>query len=283
VAPQPAAEITLTVEDVDRLLAAQHPSLRAPVRTIAHGWDNDLLRLGEDLVVRFPRREAAAQLIVHEQRWLPELARMLPVPIPVPVAVGVPEGGFPWHWSVVPWFDGVRSMDLPVAERDALAVPLAEALRALHVPAPLDAPRNPVRGVPLRERDDAVRERVRARPQLAGIWDEAVAAPNWAGPPVWVHGDVHTANLIVLGGRLSALIDFGDLNGGDPACDLAIAWTAFTSGGAERFREAMGPRYDEATWRRARGWAVSVATLMLDSPDPGMRAMAVHAVERLLA
>lgn len=278
---QPAAEVALTVDDVDRLLASQHPSLRATLRPLAHGWDNDVFRLGDDLIVRLPRREAAAQLVVHEQRWLPELARLLPVPIPVPVAIGLPDDDYPWHWSVVPWFDGVRALDLPVSARDALAEELARVLRALHVPAPVDTPRNPVRGVPLRSRDEAVRGRLSAAPQLAAIWDAAVSAPDWTGPPAWVHGDVHPANLIVRDGQLAAVIDFGDVCGGDPACDLAIAWTAFGAAGRQRFRAALGMGYDDATWERARGWAVSMATLMRDSPDSGMRAMAAHATQQL--
>lgn len=142
----PAAEVSLTVVDVDRLLASQHPGLRGPLRPEAHGWDNEVFRLGDALAVRLPRREAAATLIEHEQRWLPEIASRLPVRIPVPVAVGVPEGEYPWRWSVVPWFDGVRAMDLPTAERDGIAGTLADTLRALHIPAPADAPLNPVRG-----------------------------------------------------------------------------------------------------------------------------------------
>ncbi len=281
--PQPPADVTLTVADADRLLASQHPMLRGDLRAVAHGWDNDVFRLGDDLAVRLPRREAAARLIEHEQRWLPVLAPLLPVPVPVPVAVGIPDAWYPWHWSVVPWFDGARALDLPAAERDVLAEELADVLRALHVAAAPEAPVNPVRGVPLRSRDEIVRERLTATPELADAWSDAVAAPDWEGPPVWVHGDVHPGNLVVRDGRLSALIDFGDLCGGDPACDLAIAWTGFTAVGRDVFRARLAGRYDDATWRRARGWAVSIATLMLEADDPGFRAMSSHAVAQLRA
>lgn len=281
--PQPPAEVTLTAADVDRLLAAQHPSLRGQLRHVAHGWDNEVFRLGDDLAVRLPRREAAAHLIAHEQRWLPELAPALPVAIPVPVAVGVPDELYPWHWSIVPWFPGRRVIDLPVDERDLLAGEIAAVLRRLHVPAPADAPRNPVRGVPLRDRDAAVRRRVAGTPALERLWDAGLSAGEWEGPDVWVHGDVHPGNLIAHAGRLSALIDFGDMCAGDPACDLAVAWTAFGPAGRSQLREELGDGYDEAMWTRARAWALAFATLLADADDDWLRALSAHATDQLLA
>lgn len=275
--PHPDADLRLTAADVGRLVAAQHPSLLAPIRHAAHGWDNELFRLGDDLAARLPRRAFAAHLIEHEQRWLPALAAVLPVPVPAPVAVGVPGQGFPWAWSIVPWFEGRPATSLRPHERDAFAVPLADALRALHTPAPAAAPHNPVRGVPLSERDAVVRERLAAHPDLAAAWAQGVAAPVWDGDPMWLHGDVHPGNLVVQGGRLAALVDFGDMCAGDPACDLAIAWSAFTPEGREAFRDALGSGYDGATWLRAKAWAASFALLSLDAPDAGMRAMAEHA------
>jgi len=277
---QPSAEVTLTVEDVDALLAAQHPHLRGPLRLVANGWDNEVFRLGDHLAVRLPRREVAAELIENEQRWLPELAPHLPVPVPTAVALGVPSRDYPWHWSVVPWFEGISAADAPDQVRDGFAPQVADFLSALHVASPVEAPHNPVRGVPLRVRDDAVRERVAGMPALQAIWEDALAAPEWTRPPVWVHGDVHVGNLVVNEcGALSAVIDFGDLCGGDPACDLAIAWTGFTAAGRAAFRARLGARYDEATWRRARGWAVAMATLVRG--DPALRAMSAHALTQL--
>lgn len=264
------------------MLAEQHPMLRGPLRLVANGWDNEVFRLGDDLAVRLPRRQVAAVLVEHEQEWLPVLAPKLPLPVPVPVAVGEPTVDYPWRWSIVPWFPGRRVLDLPAHTRDGLAEPLADFLRALHVPAPPDAPHNPVRGVPLASRTDAVRARLADAPQLRAIWNDAVAAAEWDHPAVWVHGDVHPGNLIVDdGGRLSAVIDFGDLCGGDPACDLAIAWTGFTAAGRAAFRARVGDGYDAATWRRARGWAVAMATLV--SGDAAMQSMSAHALAELAA
>ena len=133
----------------------------------------------------------------------------------------------------------------------------------------------------MRERDAVVRARIEGSASLTRVWDEALAAPSWHGPAVWVHGDVHPGNLIADGGRLSAMIDFGDLCGGDPACDLAIAWTGFTPVGRSRFRRRLGDRYDEATWLRARGWAVAMATAVRESDDAGLRSLYPHLLTQL--
>lgn len=278
---QPAAEVDLSVSDVDALLAAQHPGLRGQLRRVAHGWDNDVFRLGERLAVRLPRRELAARLVEHEQRWLPLIAAEIPVPVPVPVAVGRPQGDYPWSWSVIPWFDGIPVIELDAQRRDSCAEDLADALRALHRPAPAEAPVNPYRGVPMRQRDAAVRARIGDSDLLTRLWDEALAAPPWHGPALWVHGDVHPGNLIAGGGRLTAIIDFGDMCGGDPACDLAIAWTGFTPAGRRRFRDRLGDQYDEATWVRARGWAIAMATAVRHSDDAGLRSLYPHLLTQL--
>ena len=265
----PAAEVDVDEELVQALLAAQHPDLAGlPLRLLANGWDNVSYRLGTDLVVRLPRREVAAVLLEHEQRWLPVLAPRLPLPIPAPVRIGRPQGTYPWSWSVVPWQPG------RIAATTAIADPAAEARRlgaftaALHRPAPTDAPVNPVRGGPLRERAFAFEERLErlgAAVESAAVrdrWDESVAAAPWSGPPVWLHGDLHTANVLVDGGALSAVIDFGDITGGDPATDLAVAWMLFEPDDRGTLRQECGTS-DDDTWRRARGWALHLALAYL--------------------
>lgn len=270
------AEIDIAPELVARLVAAQHPHLAAEVTLLAHGWDNDVFRLGDDLLVRMPRREVAVPLVEHEQRWLPVLEELVPVPIPAPVAIGRPGEGYPWPWSVLPYLDGVLAADLPREDRSGLVEGLAAALGALHVPAPAEAPRNPVRGVPLASRDAAVRERLRSDriddgPRLLGHWEDALAAPEYDGVPVWLHGDLHAANALAgADGGLAGLIDFGDLTAGDPATDLAAAWLIFGRDDRARFRGILGG--DDATWRRARGWAIGMASAMVvgSAPDSPM-------------
>ncbi|MEG3615212.1 aminoglycoside phosphotransferase family protein [Isoptericola haloaureus] len=268
-----AAEVEIDVALVRALLAAQHPDLAdRPLRVAAEGWDNVLVLLGDDLAVRLPRREAAAPLIEHEQQVLPRLVERLPVPVPAPVRRGSPstDPPYPWSWSVVPWFAGHRAAAVPRWRRRRLAGPLAAFLEALHRPAE-DAPVNPVRGVPLTTRDEAVRRRladprVRQADRLERVWQAALAAPVHDGHALWLHGDPHPGNLVVDDDAgLAAVVDFGDVTAGDPATDLATAWLTFDTAGREAFRAGLAHRYPagDPVWVRARGWAVAMATAMV--------------------
>lgn len=269
----PAAELDIGPDLVRGLLSEQHPDLAdRPLSLLAHGWDNVLFRLGDDLLVRVPRRAAAAQLLLNEQRWLPLLARRLPLPVPAPIRVGRPTGEYPWAWSVVRYFPGeVAAITAP----DDAARDLAVFLATLHAPAPQDAPRNPVRGVPLVTRAEAVdRDLAIARRILpAGttdalecVWQSAVHTPGWSGDPVWCHGDLHPANVLVENGRISAVIDFGDLTAGDPATDLSVAWTLVPAEARPRFWRCYadaGGTVDDALVLRARGWAAALALVLI--------------------
>ncbi|MDN4597031.1 aminoglycoside phosphotransferase family protein [Leifsonia virtsii] len=285
----PAADIPVDEALVARLLAEQHPDLAGPLRLVSDGWDNRLFRLGDALAVRIPRREVAAHLIEHEQWMLPAIAARASVPVPAPVRVGVPSETFPWPWSVVEWMDGIDGASVGAAERSGLAGPLGRFLGELAVPAP-DAPRNPVRGVPLADRQEAVGLRLRSlsgRLQVAGLeqaWREALDAPRWEGPPLLLHGDLHPGNLLLdAEGGLRAVLDFGDVTSGDPATDLATAWLTFDGDARERFRTALPTPPDAATWLRARGWAVAMASALATASDdnPRMAGLARHALDQL--
>ncbi|MFZ4894008.1 aminoglycoside phosphotransferase family protein [Plantibacter sp. Mn2098] len=274
-AVKPHADIDVDRTLVSRLLLEQHPDLAGrPLRVENAGWDNTIFRLGRDLAVRMPRREAAAHLIEHEQRWLPRLADVLDVRVPTPVRVGAPSDAFPWSWSVVPWLEGEAVSSTSRAHRRSIAHELATFFLQLHRPAPSDAPPNPVRGVPLAHRHDTVSERLRwhgfhRADELQALWSHALAAAPFTGPPVWLHGDPHPANLLVADGALSGVIDFGDLTAGDPATDLAAAWLVFDDAGRELFRRSIedGRTIDAATWLRARGWAIAIGTALVAASD----------------
>jgi aminoglycoside phosphotransferase (APT) family kinase protein len=290
-AAMPAAEVEIDPALVRRLLAEQQPDLAdLPLTELANGWDNVLYRLGDDLVVRLPRRRLAAELVLNEQRWLPVLAPRLPLAVPVPVRVGRPSGEYPWSWSIQPWIPGRAAAVSPDLDGPAAARDLGRFLAALHRPAPADAPANPYRGGPLAERREATDERL-ARfadrldvDDLRRRWERALAAPPWSGPPMWIHGDLHAHNLLADRGRLVAVIDFGDITAGDPATDLAVAWSLLEPADHEAFRRAADRRepgadarpIDDAMWHRAEGWALSVGLAILahSADGPAMEAMA---------
>jgi aminoglycoside phosphotransferase (APT) family kinase protein len=268
---RPAAELAVDPPLVRRLLAEQHADLAAlPLRPAASGWDNVMYRLGDDLAVRLPRRAAAAPLIANELRWLPQLADRLPLPVPSPVRGGTPGAGYPWPWAVTPWLPGRIAADAILTRPPRAAHGLGRFVAAPGRPAPPDAPANAFRGVPLLDRQPAVLERLdrlgsavdsrRAR----AVWSAAVAVPPWAGAPVWLHGDLHPANLLVDRGALTAVIDFGDLTAGDPGTDLSVAWMLFGPDERAVFRAAAGQPDDE-TWTRARGNALAHAIACLAS------------------
>ncbi|WP_370411172.1 aminoglycoside phosphotransferase family protein [Streptomyces fradiae] len=262
-------EIEITAELIRELLREQHPDLAdRPLRLGARGWDNQLWRLGDDLAVRLPwATESADALLRKEHAWLPELAPGLPLPVPVPQRIGEPSGRFPRPWIVTTWVPGEPADRVPVTVTRGAdpAQALAAFLTALHRPAPAEAPAGRGRGGPLAGIAEQVAEGLAAATErglipdpdaVRAVWEDAVAAPAWDGPPMWIHGDLHPANVLTADGTLCGVIDFGDLCAGDPACDLAAAWNLLPDGAADRCHAAYRPAPDTATLRRARGWAV---------------------------
>ena len=137
-----ADEVDTDVSLVGRLLAAQFPRWAdlpiAPVRSA--GTDNALYRLGDDMVVRLPRIEAAAGQVEKEHRWLPRLAPPLPLAVPVPLAKGTPAEGYPWQWSVYRWLDGETATGERIADPGQAAVALARFVVALQRIEPTGGP-----------------------------------------------------------------------------------------------------------------------------------------------
>ena len=294
----PAAEVEVSADLVRRLLADQHPDLaRLPVEFLANGWDNELYRVGDELIARLPRRAVGAEIIKNEQRWLPGLAPRLPLPIPYPERTGVPAHGYPYPWSVVPYLPGVPAAQASSFDPAGAAAAVGGFLGALHVPAPADAPANPYRGVPLAQRAGSFaanlalitgqpgRDRA-GRDAVLRVWDAALAAPGYDGPPVWLHGDLHPANILVNDGQVSGVIDFGDITAGDPASDLSVAWMLLpldchhTFWSAYQAAGGAGGRAGGALRARAKGWALNLAIVLLahseDNPvllEVGRRAL----------
>ncbi|MER6282475.1 phosphotransferase [Streptomyces sviceus] len=258
----------ITADLVRDLLQEQHPDLAGlAIREVPGGWGNQMWRLGDELAVRMQRMDPTPELQLKERRWLPLLAPHLPLPVPVPVRFGEPTERFPKHWTVMTWVPGEPLDHGSIIHGEHAADRLAGFLRALHVEAPAEAPIAADRGGHPKDCTDGFENFLQAvaldglTADVRAVWADAVAAQAWEGPRVWVHGDLHPANVVVSDGTLSGIVDFGDMFAGDPAWDLAAAWVLLPAGTASRFFDMYG-RADEAAIRRARGLA-AVKSLFL--------------------
>jgi aminoglycoside phosphotransferase (APT) family kinase protein len=264
-------EVYTDEELVRKLIAAQFPQWKdLPVRYVpSSGTDNALYRLGNDTVVRLPRIDWAIDQVMKEHEWMPKLAPHLPLAIPVPLAIGKPAEGYPWNWSVYRWLEGENRTMGDLADSEQSATDLAEFLLALQridtTGGPL-AKEHDLRGEHLSSRDEATRKAIMAlsgmidTQSVIRVWESALHAREWTSP-VWFHGDMLPGNLLFKNGKLSAVIDFGGLGVGDPACDLMIAWNLFSGESRDTFRSALG--VDDATWARGRGHALSQALIFI--------------------
>ena len=257
---------------VRRLIAAQFPAWAGlSVRPVVNGGhDNRTFRLGDTMSVRLPSDARYAASVETEHTWLPKLARLLPLPIPVPLGLGEPCPLFPWHWSVNRWLVGEDASHGRIDDVVQFAVDLAgflnvlESLDATFAPGP--GKETFFRGGDLRVYDDQTRRCIEAlhdlvdRTAATAVWEAALEA-GWQGPDVWVHGDIAASNLLVDEGRLCGVIDFGQMNAGDPACDTTIAWTLLSGASRQAFRDTL--QVDESTWARGRGWGLWKALLVL--------------------
>ncbi len=287
-------EVDTDASLVARLLAAQFPQWAdlsiTPVPSA--GTDNALYRLGDDMVVRLPIERAIGR-VDKEHEWLPRLAPFLPLAIPIPLAKGQPGEGYPYDWSVYRWLEGEDATIEGIADPLEAAIDLAQFIAALQridaTGGPPPGQHNSSRGVPLVMRDAPTRTAIENLHGLidtdavTAMWDAAIELPAWHRPPVWVHGDLKPGNLLAVEGRLSAVIDFGCLGVGDPACDVMAAWVFLSAETRDVFRAAL--QIDDATWARGRGWALSVGVIALpyyQITNPVLAAIARRAIDQAL-
>ncbi|MHB0953024.1 MAG: aminoglycoside phosphotransferase family protein [Allorhizobium sp.] len=256
---------------------------------IPGGWNNRTFRLGETMSVRLPSAQRYVAQVEKEQTFLPFLAPHLPLPIPQAVALGKPGDNYPWPFGIYGWIEGETANHNGIADLPRFASDLAAFLTALQE---IDATTGPPAGTHNFHRGGSLGvydgETRRSLDLLAGmidhallaeIWETALAS-RWENAPVWVHGDVTAGNLLIRDGRLSAVIDFGSMGTGDPACDLAIAWTFFDGESRKAFRDALP--LDPATWQRARGWTLWKAVITL-AQAPGVNPAEADKAGRVVA
>ncbi len=286
----PSAEVDVSADLVRELVRRQHPDLGGDVREMTPGFDNSIWRLGADLVVRLPRRQVAVALIENEQRWLPELAPRLPLSVPTPIRVGRPSELFSWPWTIAKWIEGTPGNLVEPRVLGAAAADLGGFLRALHRDAPADAPANEFRGVPLRSHEENFQHRLDDvgasidRDRVLEVWETSIAATARGAKPQWIHGDPHTANLILREDALVGVIDFGDLCAGDPATDLAGGFLSLPIETIDAFLHAYG-EVDDATIRRTLGWAVHFGLMFIllgESDEPTYGPIGYRAIENAL-
>ncbi|MBD3886377.1 aminoglycoside phosphotransferase family protein [Phormidium tenue FACHB-886] len=283
-------EVDIDEELVERLLVAQFPQFAdLPIRAMhSTGTVNAIYRLGDQLCARFPLLESWAQDIEKEWDWLPKLAPHVSLRIPEPVAKGQPTSWYPFAWAIYRWIEGHPYQDDLVQDERQAAADLAQFLVELRCVDPLGAPRTGRQ--PLRELDAATRVAIEASrgvidsDAVALAWQSALAAPAWDGTPVWIHTDLLRSNLLVAGGQLGAVIDFGGIGVGDPAADVIAAWSVFNQIGRAAFRDAL--EVDDETWNRARGYALHQAVLIIPyyaETNPGLVTLAQRTVKEVLA
>ncbi|MDA2187246.1 aminoglycoside phosphotransferase family protein [Bacillus cereus] len=258
-----ADELKIEERLVRRLLVDQFPRwAELPLRKVEPvGTVNAVFRLGDEYSIRLARREGPTTPGGREFLWLPKIAPLVPLEIPVPIAQGRPNNEYPWFWEIHSWLKG-ETVPIEALEEIQAARDLAEFVLALQQVDPTGGPLG--RGIPLAQRDKDFRywlARFNGDPAVSAVWESALSAPPWNGPPVWHHGDLDVRNWLVRDKRISGVIDWGTIGIGDPACDVMVAWKLHSPEARDVFLDAT--RTDDATLARARGWVVSQAVAIL--------------------
>ncbi len=284
-------EVDIGVDLVRALIADQFPDWGdLPLRLVpSAGTVNAIYRLGEDMCVRLPRVRGWASDLEKELQWLPSLAPQLPLAVPVPVASGVPGQGFPHPWAIYRWLDGETLTTAGVSDERRAAADIGRFVAALRSIDQAGAPVS-TRDTPLVERDHDARSAIKSLRgdvdtyAVTAAWEVSLEAPAWDGAPVWTHGDLLPTNLLVQGGRLSAVVDWGNAGIGDSAVDVIPAWTVLSGVGRDDFRGALD--VDDATWLRSRGFALHQALMIVPyyrETNPAFVATAMRTIDQVLA
>ena len=280
--------LNINVNLVQQLVSSQFPDWSNLKITEVHpnGWDNRTFRLGDRMSVRLPSAARYSLQVDKEQKWLPVLSEKLPLPVPKPLARGEPNHNYPYNWSIYEWIDGHTATPECIDDMAKFATELGGfliALRRINAEGgPGPGPGH--RGGDLNVYNDQTQKAIEILSTksnldtqlLAEVWDTALSS-KWVHPPVWIHGDISSGNVLVNNGEISAVIDFGSTAIGDPACDLSIAWTMFDKGSRDAFRTIMD--LDDDTWARGKGWTLWKSLIILSGIEQTNTFEAKHSLE----
>lgn len=277
-----SCHLEITTMLVMQLIAEQFPQWAdLPIRPVAiSGWDNRTFHLGDTMSVRLPSGQEYAPQVEKEQIWIPFLAQHLSIQISEPIAMGKPCSNYPFNWSVYRWIDGQSGNVLASEDLDfnSIACQLAQFLDELHQ---IDSTGGPVTdrgGSPIFYDDEARLTMTQLQDLIdvtkaKRVWEKAIES-RWNKIPVWAHGDLSAGNILICNKQLYAVIDFGSITIGDPACDLVIAWTFLQGESRQIFKSLVN--LDDNTWARARGWALWKAMITLAAMSDTTTVQARH-------
>lgn len=261
----PPAEREVSTGVVRELLRRQYPKLASlQLRRAGEGFDNVQWRLGDELVVRLPRRQAAVALLENELRWVSIATRGVHLETPAPLLEGRPDDLFEWPWAIGRWVQGRAGDGVALNVRERSVERFVEFLGELHQPAPPEAPRNAVRGGALSSRDASFHERIHVLEGNQRAWRELwrwAASEPLESRALWLHGDPHPGNLIFRENELVGVVDFGDLCAGDPATDLALLTLLAPYDATQHALDLYGASDDLR--RRSMGWAALMSAIFL--------------------
>lgn len=286
-----AEETDITLEIVQELIKTQFPMyadlLIEPV--LSAGTENRIYRLGSTMAIRLPFTANASFNIDKEYRWLPQLAPYLPLAIPIPLFKGLPDKNYPWSWYIYNWIEGKHATTKNTNNLHQSAIDLGNFIVALQKINTTNAPISK-RGCALNTIDDefctslGLLNNVIDVSKAKKIWKRCLNIPSWSQAPAWIHGDLHPGNLLFNNGKLNAVIDFGIMGIGDPACDMMVAWTLFCADTRNTFRSTVN--VDDATWIRGRGWALAFGVIALpyyQNTNPTLATIAHSTINEVLS
>ena len=283
-------EINIDIKLVKNLLSQQFSAWKNLNLELIkpEGTDNVMYRLGDDKVVRLPRRQISSLNVEKEINILPILKPHVSISIPEVLAVGKADERYPFSWLICSQLEGKNLDDKNKVDLHQAAIDLGHFVRSMQN---IDSKNGIIckRGESISSRDHEVRRAIALSDQffdttlLTKLWSNVLQAPVWKGDPVWIHGDLHPGNLLVKNSKISAIVDFGLSGIGDPAVDLMVAWTLLTKETREIFRSIVRP--DDATWERARGWALFLGVLgcyYYVESNPAFAAIAKKSVDEVV-